>query len=1012
MRLTRLAVQNWQVMLVALLLLISLGLSALLTITRSVDPVVPFPVTIVTVTLPGADAVSVEGSVSDPIEAALQGLEQVREVRSLSADGLARVVVEFEYGADPQRSFDQAVREVESIRDSLPGGIGRIEFKRPRPSEAAVLQLALVNEGASSQRLIKYSNDLRDKLSVIPGVREAALHGAPSPEVRVEIESERLAAIDVPALAVANAIVEAGEDLPIGAVSSESRRYNVTSGGDYRSLEAIGTVPLRSRDGALLSVKDIANLDWVDAEYTHRARYNGKPAVFLTIKQQDDADAIRLVRTVIASIDEFRSVLPPDIRVEVGFDQSSDIQHRLSELLRDFLIAMFLVVFTVLPLGFRPSLIVVFAIPLSLAIGVFLLASAGFTLNQLSIAGFILALGLLVDDSIVVVESIGRSVRSGLSPVEAAITGTERVTSAVIGATVILILAFVPLASLPETAGEFIRSLPVAVMTTVGGSMVVALTVIPFAACKLLKPEREANRLLRGINSGIGRLYGPILKIALDRPVRWFTGAMILCASTFALVPSIGFSLFPAADVPYFLVKVKTPQGSSLELTDRAVRDVSRIIAQEPLVEFRMENVGRGNPQVYYNATRIEEGANYGDILVTLEEWDSTEVPQLLQRLRADLAQYPLAQVSVINFENGPPIEAPIAVRVSGPDLDELKRLAGQIEGEFRDVDGLRDIRNPIAFDRVDIDLGLDETKAGLLGIAPSDVRRAVRLSINGEIVGRLRDAEGDSWPVRVIPKVDGSAAVSALDNIYVSSETNATVPLSAVADPQLESEIAEINRWGRERSVTLTAYTDPGVLTSRATAEVLDRVEQITLPPGYEIRLGGEAEAASRNFAGLGPAALFAIFGILAALIIQFRRFRETLVVVGVIPLGIFGGLMALWLTGNSLSFVAMIGFIALIGIEIKNSILLIDMSSQLRGEGIALREAIERASEVRFLPVLITAVTAIGGLLPLAIGGSALYAPLAIVIIGGLVSSTVLSRIIIPVMYLLAVRDTSKAA
>jgi multidrug efflux pump subunit AcrB len=1010
---TAFAVRQWQVTLILVIMVAALGFSAFRSIPRSVDPVVSFPAAIVTIILPGADATEIEETVAKPIEDVLQGLDRVRDLRSSSSDGVAVISCEFEFGTDPERTLDQVVREVNTIRDRLPQGIQRIAFRRPRPSEAAVLQLALVSETASSRRMAKYAEDLRDRLNVVPGVRQTLIDGAPRPEVRVALDTGRLAEAGIPASAVSSVIAAGGQELPAGSVNAEGRRYNIDAGGAYRTVEAVRAVPVRAQGGRLVTVGDVAQVDWAEGEQTHVTRFNGQRALFVTIKQKDRADAGTLQRALVTAVEKFRPDLPPDMRIEVAFDQSQDISRRLSELTRDFAIALALVLITVLPLGLRPSLIVMISIPLSLAMGVFTLWVLGLTLNQLSIAGFIISLGLLVDDSIVVTENIERHIRDGDPPEKAAIVGTAQITTAVLGATGVLLFAFLPLTMLPEGGGDFIRGLPLAVMATVASSLIVSLTVIPFAASRLLKPHgAEGNRFLRWLTAGIHRIYAPVLHRALDRPRTWLIASLTICIGAFGLVPVLGFSLFPSADAPYILVRVETPQGSTIARTDKAVSDVSAVLAAEGVVANRMDNAGRGNPQIYYNIFPREEASNYGDIFVTLKEWNVREGPALLARLRTRLAAFPDARVSVVNFENGPPIEAPIAVRISGPALPELKRLAGDVERLLLTRRGLRDVFNPVGFDRVDLDLGLDEAKAALLGVAPGEARRAVRLAISGETASRLRDQEGDSWPVVVRLPMAANQPVSALDKVYVQTTAGGSVPLTQIATPVLKSEFPVIYRFRLERIVTVTAYTQPGTLTSTETAAVQAELAKLKLPPGYRMTFGGEAEAATRNFSGLGPAILLAIFGIFGVLVLEFGRFRETIVVAGVIPLGTFGGLIALLLTGNTLSFIAIIGFIALIGIEIKNSILLVDFTAQLRDQGMALREAIEKAGEIRFLPVLLTSVTAIGGLLPLAIGGGSLYAPLAWVIIGGLVSSTVLSRIITPVMYLLAARGAEKAS
>lgn len=1004
---TAFAVRRWQATLVAFLLLSMLGISAFLSIPRSVDPHFPIPNVIVTVLLPGADAAEMEESVAKPIEEVLQGLDHIRTIGSTSTDGTAVIAIEFEHGTDADQSLDRVVREVGAIRDSLPQGIQRIAYRRPRTTEAGVLQLALVSDSASWRRMAKYAIDLRRRLNVVPGVRAVAIDGSAEPEVRVGLDAGRLAAARLPSSAVVDAIAAGGADLPAGSVNAGNQRYDIAAGGSYRDLDTIRAVPLRGGDGRLLRVRDIAQVDWAEAEQLHIARFNGHRALFVTIRQKDEVDVKSLRDNLIQTVDQFRTQLPPDIVAKVGFDQSKDITKKLNQLGRDFTIALLLVMITIFPIGIRSSLIIMISIPLSLSIGIFTLSLLGYSLNQISIAGFIISLGLLVDDSIVVTENIARRIRNGETPITAAISGTREIAAAVTGATMVLLFAFLPLTALPDIAGDFVRGLPVAVIATVGSSLIVSLTIIPFIASRVLKVDvADGNFALRTLMDGIQRLYFPLLHRALDRPRLWFWSAMILCLGVFGVVPVLGFSLFPSAETPYFLVRVATPEGSGIPATDSAVRDVSAILAREDFVVDRMENAGRGNPQIFYNVLPQEERPKYGEILVTTKGWDVSSGPKLLARLRSRLAQYPNARVTILTFENGPALAAPVEIRVVGPNLRVLKTLSDEVTDRLHQLPGLRDIDNPLAFSRVRLNLGVDEAEAAVLGVPPGAIRRTVRLSISGETASQFRDSEGDAWPVTVRLPMMVNQPVSALGKIYLPTTQGASIPLLDVAHPRLESVPPEINRYNLQRTVTITAYNQPGVLTSDLTKSVLTKLHEIKLPLGYSFGLGGEAEATTRNFSGLGPIVLLAVFGIVGVLVVEFGSFRETAVVAGVVPLGTFGGLMALLFTGNSLSFLAIIGFVALIGIEIKNSILLVDFATQLRRRGVDLREAIETAGEIRFLPVLLTSITAIGGLLPLALGGSALYSPLAWVIIGGLVSSTLLSRIITPVMYLLAMR------
>jgi multidrug efflux pump subunit AcrB len=1002
------AVRRWQLTAVMFLLVALLGVQAILSIPRSADPHFSIPVVIVAAVLPGADAAEIEETVAKPIEEAIQGIDRIRDIESTSSNGVAVIAAEFDHGTDADQALDRIVRDVGAIRGQLPSGIVRLTYRRARTTEAAVAQLALVSEDASWRRMEKYSRDIRDRVNIVPGVRETTVFGLAQPEVRVSIDAARLSEAGIPPVAVASAVANSGLTLAGGAVNSGDRRLNVDAGGAYRTLDAIRSTMLKSSPGRFVTVGDVATVNWAQAEHLNITRFNGQRAVFIAVKQKDGVNAPALKQALQKEVDALAKSLPPDMRLETGFDQTQDINRRLNQLGLDFAIALALVLVTLIPLGLRASAVVIVSIPLSLAMGIVALQLMGYSLNQISVSGFIISLGLLVDDSIVVTENIARHLRTGADRISAAISGTKEIALAVLGSTGVLLFAFLPLTVLPEGSGDFVRGLPMAVLVTVTASLIVALTIIPFVASRVLKDDHgpDGNKVLQTINGAIQRFYQPILHWALERPRRTVWGSQAVCVAAFGIIPLVGTSLFPASDSPYFVVRVETPDGSGIAATDRAVREVSAIMAEFPGVTARMENAGRGNPQIFYNNIPREDDPRFGEVFVTIDKWNSNTSPAALDRFRKRLAAYPHARVSVIQFENGPPVDAPVAIRLQGPEIAVLQRLSGEVAAVMASVPGLRDIANPLALERVDLDIGFDPASASLLGVSPGDVRRAIRLAIQGERASTFRDGEGDSYPVVVrLPMAEGQP-VSALRSIHVSTQTGRSVPLGEVATPRLKSGPAQITRYQLERTVIIKGWNELGALPSKLNQTVVEKLAKVPFPPGYSWQVGGSAEAAARNTAGLGGALLIALFGIFAVLVAEFGRFRDVAVVAGVIPLGLFGGLLALLLTGNSMSFLAIIGFVALIGIEIKNSILLVDFTKRLREDGMDLLPAIERAGEIRFLPVLLTSVTAIGGLLPLALSGSPLYAPLAWVIIGGLISSTLLSRIVTPVMYYLAAR------
>lgn len=1005
-------VRNWQFTLVIFAGLAIFGFNSLMSIPRAEDPAFPIPFYIVRVVLPGASPAEMEKLVVKPIEDAIDTLEDVVTIRSTAADGFAIINSEFSWDIDVDRKYDEVVREVNALRPTLPTGVLRVEIEKATTAQTNIVQMAFVSERASYRELEHVAEDLRDIIDRIPGVKESKIYGAPKSEVRIAIDMGKLAAWSIPVATVSNALKAEGVDAPPGVVYAGDRRFNLKATGAFDTLEEIKDTVVLASQGRTVRVSDIADVSWAYDEQRHATRWNGKPAVFIAANQKEGENVFLVRDAIYKAVDAFEAELPQGIRMERGFDQSRNVDHRLSGLFRDFAIALALVLVTLLPLGVRASLIVMISIPLSLAIGVAVLKATGFTLNQLSIAGFVLALGLLVDDSIVVTENISRHLREGMSRRDAAIAGSKQIGVAVIGCTATLMLAFTPLLFLPEGAGAFIRSLPAAVLYTVAASLFVSLSIIPFLASRLLpeKEHPEGNWLLQRIMAGIEAFYRPLLRASLAAPKTALTVSAVLFVLSLMLVPRLGFSLFPPAEVPEVLVNIELPDGAAMSETDRVLRQVETIVGKSPDVHWFMSNLGHGNPQIFYNVRPEQEKANHASVFVGLKEWNSRETPKILDAWRAQFAKIPGAQVIVIVFENGPPLEAPIAVRISGKEMATLKDLAARATAMIEATPGAIDVVNPLRLERTDLNLGLDAGKAAALGVPAGAVDQTVRIALAGEVVGKFRQSDGEEFDIALRLPFKARHEISDIDRIYVPNGLGAGIQLSQIAKPYMQSEPARIDRLKRERTVTITGRTGSGFLTSRVSQDVFERLKSLKMPPGYHISAGGQAEAQARSFGGLGGAVLLALFGIMAVLILEFRSFKTSSVVAGVIPLGIIGGLFGLWITGYPLAFTGVIGFIALIGIEIKNSILLVDFTEQLREEGVPLREAIEQAGHIRFLPVLLTSATAIGGLLPLAIEGSGLYSPLAIVIIAGLISSTLLSRLVTPVMYLL-LADKDKA-
>ena len=997
-------IRRYQFTLVAFLCLVAMGIYAFISIPREEDPSFRISGFDIAAIMPGADPKDLERLIAKPLEDRLSELDDVRELETVIADGVSFTIVEFEADTDADKKYDEVLREVNALRPNLPAELRQISIRKFSPGLVNIVQYALISDEAPYRELEDHARALKDVLKAVPGIRTSESWAYPPRELRVEVNMERLADLKLNAARVIQALDSENANIPAGIIDVGSRSFTVKSTGSYDNLEQVRDTVVSSIEGRIVRVRDVAEVRWAEGQWGHIGRYNGQRAVFVTANMKEGQNILQVRKTLGDAVERFEASLPKRVKLELGFDQSRNVESRLDRLYLDFSIAIALVLITLLPLGLHAAGIVMISIPLSLAFGITVLHFLGYSLNQLSIAGFVVALGLLVDDSIVAVENIARHVRLGYDRTRAAILGTRQIFLAILGCTATLIFAFLPLMALPGTAGKFIRVLPTAVVATVVGSLLIALFIIPFLASRMLRDEDvgHSNRLLQRIMDAIHRYYRPALHYCLARPkatvVAAIGGSLLL---SFLLVPVLGSSLFPKADTPQFLVQVDTPTGTSLAETDRALRFVEAELDKLPGVQSVFTNLGRGNPQIYYNHIQRNESAGYGEIFVTLESYSTRNTPELLDGLRTKLDQYPGAKISVKEFVNGPPVSAPIAIRIVGPDLQVLDQLAREVESVLDKTPGTRDVRNPLKFPRTNIALQADTQKAALLGIPAVEIDRAARLAISGLPAGTFKDDDGEQYPIVLRTPLDRRADYEALESARAMSVTGELVPLDQVASIEFEPAPVLISRYLRERAVTVNAEVARGENIGKITDDVVKQLDTLDWPRGYRYVLGGDAEAGADAFGGIGTAIIVAIFGIFAILVLEFGSFRSTLIVLTVVPLGVFGGMLMLLITNNDISFTAAIGFIALIGIEIKNSILLVDFTNQLREEGVPLDEAIEQAGEIRFLPILLTSATAIGGLLPLAVQNIGLYSPMAWVIIGGLITSTLLARLVTPVMY-----------
>ncbi len=1005
MKISTYAVRNYQFTLVLFVMAIALGINTLLTMPRSEDPVTKSPMFPVVVVYPGTSPSDMEELVVKPLEKKIYALENIKRIKTTIKDGVAVLTVEYKFESDVDDKYQELTREVNGMRSELPAEIVRIDVNKIQPSDVNVIQTALISENASRVKLKEYAENLQEELEKLPELKNVKIQGLPKEIVRIDLEIDKIAQLQLPLNAIVGTIQSEIANIPGGSVDVGTKSFNVKTSGNYGSIDELENTVVYANEGRTILLKDIANVHFDFEEAKHITRLNGHRCVFVTAAQKDGFNISETQKKYKQVLADFDKTLPSNIDMVHHFDQADNVNQRLGGLGVDFLIAILLVAITLLPLGGRASLVVMISIPLSLAIGLVLLNLMGYNINQLSIVGLVVALGLLVDDSIVVVENIERWLRDGYSRMDATLMATKQIGLSVVGCTVTLIIAFLPLVFLPEAAGAFIRSLPMAVIASVLSSMVVSLTIIPFLSSKLLKQHtghNDGNIFLRGLQKVIAGTYTVLLNKSLKRPFITLSVAVGIFIGSLMLFKVIGFSLFPASEKPQFLINIVSPLQTNLAETDKTAKYVEQELKKIPEVEYYSTNVGKGNAQIYYNVIQENERSDFAQFFVQLEPHTSAKKKQeITDLLRKVFDRFAGSKIEVKNFEQGPPVVAPVEVRISGDNLDSLRQIAGRVEELLKATKGTMYVDNPVNNLKSDFKLDINKSKARALGVNTVDIDKTVRMAIAGLELGKFSDEKNTERSIVITTPKKERASLDFFNRLYVNNFQGKPILLAQIASLKLESSPFFINHYNKTRTVSISAFVQKEFLVDNVIKDVIGKMDVMKLPVGYSYKMGGEFESRQESFGGFNTVILITVFLFIAVLVLLFKTFKSTIIVLSVIPLGIVGAVIALWITGNSLSFVAIIGLIALAGIEVKNSILLVDFTNQLRSEGKSLDDAIREAGEVRFLPIVLTSLTAIGGLIPIAISTNPLISPLAIVLIGGLISSTLLSRIVTPIIY-----------
>lgn len=1004
MRLPAIAIKNSQFIYVLVSIAMFIGIRSFLSMPKSEDPSLDLPNYSVIAIYPGTSPKDMEELVVDPIEEVIDELDEITEIRTEITNGLAVIKVEAEYGIDYDDKFDEIQARVNGISGELPNQLYDLKVTQFKPEERVVIQqYAIASENSSYQELYDVAEAFQEEVEKLKAIKKTEIEAHPREEVRIDLDFQKMAQLHISLRHVLSILKSNNANIPGGNIQSGNLSFNIQTSGGYDYIDELKNTRLYASKDQIVFLRDIADVhhDYEDERW--KARHNGVRCIYLSVYQKRDANILNLSEELAGKLVPFKDQLPAGVTIESAFEQAPAVLKRISGFINNLLQGILLVgIVIAFFLGWKPSLIVITVIPLSIIVAITMLDFTGYALQQISIAALVIALGLLVDNTIVVIENISRFLKEGLSLTEAAAKGTGEVGYAIVSSTVTTILAFAPLALLQSGPGEYLRSLPLTVIYALCSSLLLALVFTPIVSSKLLHKKRSKNTwLAHKTLRVIDKIYRPALRFSIKRGWVIIITGLSLLAGSLALFPSIGVSFFPTADKSMLLISIDLPYSSNLERTNNAVNYVEHVLDTTAYVKSYTTNTGHGNPQIYYNRIPQEYKKYHGEVLVNFNKWDPEVFYKTLSQLRESFALYPDARINFRELKNGSPFKAPIEVLLLGQSLEQLKTIAFDIENLMAETPGTRDIDNPMALNKTDIQVHVNRDKAALYHLSLIDIDQTVRASLNGLQIDEVTLSDDETYPLIVRVPFEEKATLNDFDKVYVGNQSDAQIPLKQVASLQFKGEYAKISHFNLERSIGLTANVDNPDNTKAITEKLIPKLKNYDWPEGYTYYLGGEYESQQQSFGDLGILLAVALLGIFAVLVLQFRSILQPLIIFSAIPMAITGSFIALFLTGWSFSFFAFVGFISLVGIVVNNSIIMVNYTNQLMAEGIDKKQAIQKAAERRFTPIILTTLTTILGLVPLTFSGTSLWSPLGWTLIGGLISSMLLTLLVVPVLY-----------
>jgi len=1020
------AIDNRVVVWVLILLIVVTGAYSYVTLPREGAPDVPIPFVVITTRYEGVSPEDVETAVSIKIEKELAGLKGVKEITSVSAEGISNVIVEFYPDIRIEDALQYVRDKVDQVRGEIPQDAEEPTIKEISVADFPIFLIKLYG-GVSPVQLKEIADELEDVVEEIPGVLNCDVLGGLEREIRLEVDHDRFAAYGLTLAQLLALVPSENVNVSAGSLETPGTKFNVRVPGEFENPDDVEHLIIAVVNGKPIYLSDIGVVRDTFKDRSTYSRLDGVPSLTLSVQKRVGADIVPIKAAIDRILEQARGEVPQGVKFEITLDQSKEINSMVKDLENNILSGLVLVVVVlVLFMGFRTSTIVALAIPMSMLISFTVIKLMGYTLNMIVLFSLIMALGMLVDNAIVIVENIYRHIQLGYDRVEAAKLGTGEVAWPVITSTATTLIAFTPLIFWPDIMGDFMKYLPITLIITLTSSLFVALVINP-TVCSVLsggvpKDTDELPAFLKG--------YRWLLRAAIEYRFVTLALAIMLLVTLVILYGKMdhGVVLFPEFDPVRANIDIRLPQGTSIEETDRITQEVeTRLAPYRQNLQHFVSNVGLSGGGGGLGPSSA--GPNTAQITLIFKDYDIRERPsaEIIAELRDRLADIPGVEIDVKEEEQGPPTGAPVTVRLVGKDFRTLEILSDRAKRAIENVPGLVNLQSDYEASRPELAFNVDRQRAMLLGVNTAVVGNYLKTAIFGNKVGTYRQFR-DEYDITIRLPLQQRLDVDDLLKLQIPNSLGRAVPLNSFGKFVYTGGLGTVRHLNQRRVVTLTADAE-GRLSNEVLGDVQNILAGLELPAGYEIRYAGEKEEQDKAASFLFRAFLIAVLGITLILVAQFNSLVIPLIIMTTVILSLIGVLIGLLIFAMPFSIIMTgVGVISLAGVVVNNAIVLLYYARQLEEEGLGLFEAAVQAGTVRLRPVLLSAGTTLLGLVPMASGisydfhlmewatkseSSQWWASMAIAVIFGLGFATVLTLFVVPSLYVMftgAVRKSKR--